>query len=159
MKRVIALLIACLFFIIPVFAHSGKTDSSGGHYDHKNGGYHYHHGYPAHQHTNGICPYNFDDKTNHNSSSSKSSTKSENENKVTKATDSTKSNDTGMKICIGFLSFFNSLFICGAISLVFTKGERIGALFYGVPAAFFFVLLWKQYDRITIITTLFLIYS
>jgi hypothetical protein len=40
-----------------VFAHSGGTDSKGGHYDHINGGYHYHHGYPAHQHPNGECPY------------------------------------------------------------------------------------------------------
>ena len=42
-------------------AHSGRTDSSGGHRDNKNksglGSYHYHcGGYPAHLHTNG-CPY------------------------------------------------------------------------------------------------------
>lgn len=39
------------------FAHSGRTDANGGHYDHSTGEYHYHHGYPAHQHPNGICPY------------------------------------------------------------------------------------------------------
>lgn len=33
------------------------TDSNGGHYDRQNGGYHYHHGYPAHDHPNGVCPY------------------------------------------------------------------------------------------------------
>lgn len=43
-------------------AHSGRTDSSGGHRDNKNasglGSYHYHcGGYPAHLHTDGICPY------------------------------------------------------------------------------------------------------
>lgn len=42
------------------FAHSGRTDSSGGHHDYKNksglGSYHYHHGYGPHLHTNG-CPY------------------------------------------------------------------------------------------------------
>lgn len=38
-------------------AHSGKTDSSGGHYNHSTGEYHYHHGYPAHDHHNGKCPY------------------------------------------------------------------------------------------------------
>ena len=43
-------------------AHSGRTDSSGGHKDNKNasglGYYHYHcGGYPAHLHTNGVCPY------------------------------------------------------------------------------------------------------
>lgn len=44
-----------------VSAHSGRTDASGGHHDYKNksglGSYHYHHGYPAHLHENGICPY------------------------------------------------------------------------------------------------------
>jgi hypothetical protein len=38
-------------------AHSGRTDAKGGHNDNKNGGYHYHHGYSAHQHDNGVCPY------------------------------------------------------------------------------------------------------
>jgi hypothetical protein len=43
-------------------AHSGRTDSSGGHKDNKNksglGGYHYHcGGNPAHLHKNGVCPY------------------------------------------------------------------------------------------------------
>lgn len=43
------------------FAHSGRTDAAGGHRDNKNvsglGSYHYHHGYPAHLHPNGVCPY------------------------------------------------------------------------------------------------------
>lgn len=46
------------FFIVS-FAHRGKTDSEGGHYDHDSGEYHYHHGYPAHQHINGVCEYDF----------------------------------------------------------------------------------------------------
>ena len=47
-------------FIAPIvsFAHSGKTDSNGGHYDSSTGEYHYHHGYSAHQHNaDGSCPY------------------------------------------------------------------------------------------------------
>lgn len=45
-----------------VEAHSGRTDSSGGHKDNKNksglGSYHYHcGGYPAHLHKNRVCPY------------------------------------------------------------------------------------------------------
>jgi len=45
-----------------IYAHSGRTDSSGGHKDNKNasglGSYHFHcHGNPPHLHTNGICPY------------------------------------------------------------------------------------------------------
>ena len=51
------------------FAHPGKTDASGGHYDHSTGEYHYHHGYPAHQHIDGECPYDFDDQTGVNSGS------------------------------------------------------------------------------------------
>ena len=58
-------------------AHPGKTDGNGGHYDRSTGEYHYHHGYPAHQHPNGQCPYDFDDRTGWNSGSSSSgSTKS-----------------------------------------------------------------------------------
>ena len=42
-------------------AHGGRTDSNGGHKDKNNvsglGSYHYHHGYPAHLHPDGICPY------------------------------------------------------------------------------------------------------
>lgn len=45
---------------VVVFAHPGKTDSDGGHFDRSTGEYHYHHGYPAHQHENGSCPYDFD---------------------------------------------------------------------------------------------------
>lgn len=44
-----------------VQAHSGRTDSNGGHHDYKNksglGDYHYHHGMGAHLHPNGVCPY------------------------------------------------------------------------------------------------------
>lgn len=59
--------------VIDVFAHPGKTDGSGGHYDHDTGVYHYHHGYPAHAHydmdNDGDidCPYDFDDQTGSNS--------------------------------------------------------------------------------------------
>ena len=45
-----------LILFSSVFAHSGGTDSKGGHHDRINGGYHYHHGKPAHSHQNG-CPY------------------------------------------------------------------------------------------------------
>lgn len=53
------------------FAHSGRTDSNGGHRDNKNksglGSYHYHcGGHPAHLHTNGVCPYTNHSATNTN---------------------------------------------------------------------------------------------
>ena len=51
--------IFALFTLVSLlaFAHPGRTDANGGHYDRKNGTYHYHHGYPAHDHPNGVCPY------------------------------------------------------------------------------------------------------
>ena len=60
----------CSALVILSFAHPGKTDEYGGHYDYEAGEYHYHHGYPAHQHPDGICPYNFDDQTDHSSGAS-----------------------------------------------------------------------------------------
>ena len=61
MKKWIGILLATLLLTLPVFAHSGRTDSSGGHRDTKNasglGSYHYHHGYGPHLHPNGVCPY------------------------------------------------------------------------------------------------------
>ena len=65
MKRIfcICLSILLLFALaIPVIAHSGRTDSSGGHYDHSSGEYHYHHGESAHQHPTGVCPYDVSGK-------------------------------------------------------------------------------------------------
>ena len=56
-----------VFFILTTgsfaSAHSGGTDDEGGH--NSPDGYHYHHGYPAHQHPNGECPYDFDDNVDH----------------------------------------------------------------------------------------------
>lgn len=50
-------LLTLIFSSICCYAHSGNTDSNGGHYNQSTGEYHYHHGYPAHQHPNGVCPY------------------------------------------------------------------------------------------------------
>lgn len=77
----LAALLAVLL-ALPVLAHPGRTDSKGGHFDHSSGTYHYHHGYPAHQHRDldgdgkPDCPYDFDDKTNHSSGSSSGSSSS-----------------------------------------------------------------------------------
>lgn len=63
MKQVITLLLVWMMVLTtPVSAHSGRTDSRGGHRDNKNasglGSYHYHcGGYPAHLHEDGVCPY------------------------------------------------------------------------------------------------------
>lgn len=60
------LLLACAMSFT-VFAHPGRTDSNGGHYDRETGEYHYHHGFEAHQHVNGECPFDFVDLTGQNS--------------------------------------------------------------------------------------------
>lgn len=63
MKRAFMRLVAGFFVIcccmLPTVgvAHSGRTDSQGGHYNRKTGEYHFHHGYPAHDHPGGVCPY------------------------------------------------------------------------------------------------------
>lgn len=72
-KRYLIPILACillLFCCTAAYAHPGATDANGGHYDHSTGEYHYHHGYPAHQHPDGRCPYNYDDRTGWNSGSS-----------------------------------------------------------------------------------------
>ena len=59
-KAILLIVIIVLISILlatPAFAHSGGTDSNGGHYNHDTGEYHYHHGYSAHKQTNGVCPY------------------------------------------------------------------------------------------------------
>ena len=59
---IITIIMSVLFIANSSIAHSGRTDSNGGHKDNKNksglGSYHYHcGGHPAHLHTNGVCPY------------------------------------------------------------------------------------------------------
>lgn len=72
MKRISVLLITILLLLltVPAYAHPGKTDANGGHYNRSTGEYHYHHGHPEHQHPNGVCPYDFDDRTGYNSGTS-----------------------------------------------------------------------------------------
>ena len=75
----IAVALVALVYVVPVLAHSGRTDSQGGHYDSETGEYHFHHGYPAHQHYDidgdgkPDCPYDFVDKTGSRSGSSSGS--------------------------------------------------------------------------------------
>lgn len=86
MKRILLLTIAaCMAISVTgsAFAHPGRTDSQGGHTDRDTGEYHFHHGYPAHQHEDrdgdGVkeyCPYNFSDNTGANSGTPSSRTSS-----------------------------------------------------------------------------------
>lgn len=80
MKRfvfaVVSILLS-LILLVPLvsFAHPGRTDSQGGHYNRSTGEYHYHHGYSPHDHydinNDGVvdCPYNFIDNTQKHSGS------------------------------------------------------------------------------------------
>lgn len=70
-KKFVFSVIAVVFVLVlavVAFAHSGRTDSNGGHYNRSTGEYHYHHGYSAHNHYDmdgdGIddCPYTFERK-------------------------------------------------------------------------------------------------
>lgn len=54
---VITCMLLCVLLPLTAFAHSGRTDSRGGHYDSQMGMYHYHHGFPAHGHPDGVCPF------------------------------------------------------------------------------------------------------
>ena len=50
-------LLLVLTFFATASAHPGDTDEYGGHVDKSTAIYHFHHGEPAHYHTNNICPY------------------------------------------------------------------------------------------------------
>ena len=72
MKRFISFLLTALIMLLvsrTATAHPGRTDGNGGHTDHSTGDYHYHHGYPAHDHYDMDgdgdldCPYTFKDNT------------------------------------------------------------------------------------------------
>lgn len=62
LKTLLFVVLICISMSFTSFAHSGRTDSNGGHHDYKNqsglGSYHYHcGGNPPHLHPNGACPY------------------------------------------------------------------------------------------------------
>ena len=57
-SKLLSVCLVCLCLLCSAAdAHSGRTDANGGHWNRKTGEYHYHHGYPAHQHPGGVCPY------------------------------------------------------------------------------------------------------
>ena len=118
------ILLVVLFAIqIPVFAHAGNTDENGGHYDADTGEYHYHHGYPAHDHYDidgdGAidCPYDFDDKTGQNSGSSSSS--------ISKKTTSSKSREVDylQALAIGTILVLASITVVLAIMNQMKRGD------------------------------------
>lgn len=83
---IVCIALSIILINVNVYAHSGRTDSSGGHRDNQNksglGSYHYHcGGHPAHLHTNGVCPYSSSSSSNKSSTTSSSISSAEEEAK------------------------------------------------------------------------------
>lgn len=92
-KNISLIFLITVFLILPCSAHGGKTDGDGGHYNRDTGEYHYHHGYPAHQHTNGECPYNFKNNEDSNNSYNNSITEKTTKASTTKIESTTQKTD------------------------------------------------------------------
>ena len=124
MKRFLALFL-CFLLLVPVvaFAHPGNTDSRGGHFDRDTGEYHFHHGYPAHQHRNGQCPYDHDDRTGERSGSSSSGNRSNSSR--------TGSNSIGSDgWSVSFLDILPYIFVFFCLGLFFFPRYIGQALFF-----------------------------
>ena len=74
---ILSLIIICCSSSL-VLAHSGRTDSKGGHYNRDTGEYHYHHGFPEHDHPDDVCPYD----SNNEQASSNTTTEKETSKKT-----------------------------------------------------------------------------
>lgn len=129
----IAFLIFFSFSTTPAFAHSGRTDSNGGHHDYNNvsglGNYHYHHGRSAHLHTNGICPYNSSSntpKSYKNSSNSYNSNYSSNQNSSQNSRSDNpnkkESNDSSNNVVTTFL--ISATVTVASITIATTKKRK-----------------------------------
>lgn len=141
MKRIF-LIVACLLLAICItsvaLAHSGRTDGSGGHWNHSTGEYHYHHGKPAHGHINGVCPYDYEDTTSHRSSSSSSS-----KTKTVKQDDKEEPANFWVATSLSALNAAlmgmpAGLLICGVLELLFPKFKPSAETIFWVGAAVLF---------------------
>ena len=108
----IAVIVAAIL-LIPASAHPGRTDSKGGHHNRSTGEYHYHHGYPEHQHTGGECPYNFDDQTGKNSGGGGSGSSEQKKSATTEKIEAKKKKDNSdLFVVAGYLGL-GALLVCG----------------------------------------------
>lgn len=101
-KTLLLALFAMIIIQVSSFAHSGRTDKYGGHKDNQNksglGSYHYHcGGYPAHLHTNGVCPYS---GSSNSSSSSSGEVQAISEGEVTITAKSNNSKQDSLNLVI-----------------------------------------------------------
>lgn len=127
MRKLICAALALLLLCAAASAHSGRTDANGGHYDRETGEYHYHHGYPAHQHIDGVCPYDFDDKTGETSGgcSSGAGTQESGQTDNGSSSEAEESDDSKLSVAVKtiiavFLCFLVWLFWFPALSLAFS---------------------------------------
>lgn len=93
------ILLTIISITVNSYAHSGKTDSSGGHKDNNNksglGSYHYHcGGHPPHLHSNGVCPYSSGGTTGSSASGTSSSTSTSSSSKTSGSTSTSSSSKT-----------------------------------------------------------------
>ena len=126
-RRITFFVLSFVFIIsATVYAHSGGTDSKGGHKNHSTGEYHYHHGYAAHQHYDmdgdgdKDCPYTFNGDTTSKGSGSVSSGSSS-VNKQGSSSAIKHNSEIGfIDIIIALLdAFMNFWIICIAVAFVF----------------------------------------
>ena len=114
----------CLFLLtICTYAHSGKTDYAGGHYDHSTGEYHYHHGYSAHSHYDmdgdgtSDCPYNFKDTTNHQSGTNNSNSTQNTTNNSNRTQNNTSDKEKNEKY-VTFDDILSSIWLIVVFSVI-----------------------------------------
>lgn len=130
-KKAAIFLLLLILLCIPAAAHSGGTDENGGHIDHSTGEYHYHHGYPAHQHDGGVCPYNFVDKSGSTSGGSGSSKSSGSAVKAPAAQKQSKDELSGIEAALAVLGIafvFSSLPTIGLATIIernFTAPRKV----------------------------------
>lgn len=140
MKRAVSATLAFVLAVICMLAgclmadaHSGRTDAKGGHYDRSTGEYHYHHGYPAHQHPNGVCPYEDIDKSYENDSESPISSASVRRGNILRYA------------VVAFMGLFIGVIFSAVCADFLLKRNKWGAIFFGgfgigVVATFIFGL-------------------
>ncbi len=140
MKRSYGLVFAIIVLfglcLITSYAHSGGTDSDGGHHK-DNGEYHYHHGYPEHDHEDMDgdgdldCPYEFKDNEKENQGGNAQIKKTEEAKNTTKHTpEHTESKKENQEKSFDFLKYINSLFPSLVISF------PLSAVIYCILAKF-----------------------
>lgn len=126
LSKTIALLGILLAFPTTILAHSGKTDSSGGHKDKNNvsglGSYHYHcGGYPAHLHDGGVCPYSGSAK----SSTTTKSTTNNSKASTAKAESSTEAKNVILKASKSKIEINEELTIVATVTPISANNKSL----------------------------------